>query len=195
MDLAALTLHIGYSENQVRVKEVHSSLKGLLTRVSDGMINAAWSEVEPVTIPENGTLLTLVLETTSDLNGNTDIFSLSSQSEFADANGDKIDNANLKISRIDNTTEYGINVYPNPVKDESTIQYTLPGTARVNLTILDQYGKTIATLKDKEEDAGNYTVKFIPADYNLANGVYFCRIQADSPKGNFRKTVKLIYIR
>jgi hypothetical protein len=195
MDLAALTLHLRYPEHQVRIKEVRSELKGAMTTIADGMVNIAWSDLEPKYIPSDGTLATLVLETTADLDGTQDIFSWSNMSEFANEAGETIEGVNLKIARIDNTSEYGISVYPNPVHQESTILYTLPETGHVNLTILDQFGKTIAVLKDQDEEAGNHITKFIPADYTLANGVYFCRIQVDGPTGNFSKLVKLIYIR
>ncbi|MFZ4523588.1 MAG: T9SS type A sorting domain-containing protein, partial [Bacteroidales bacterium] len=195
MDMSALTLYLNYPENKVRVKEVRSELPGMLYTVADGRINIAWSEPQPTYIAANGTLITLVLETVGTLNGNEDLFGLSSISEFADEYGDPIDGVNLKIDRLDNTSEYGLNVYPNPLKTETTIQYTLPSTGKVTLTILDQYGKTITTLKNQTEETGNYTVKFTPASYSLSNGVYFCRIQVQGQSGNFQKLVKLVYIR
>jgi hypothetical protein len=195
MDMSALTLFLKYAENQIRVKEVRSELTGLLYGVSDGQINLAWSKIEPVNIPSNGTLLTLVVETVGTLNGDQDLFTMSNESELSDESGIPIDGVNLKIDRIDNTTDYGINVYPNPLSKEATIQYTLPGTGHVSLTILDQFGKTISMLKNQNEEAGNYLVKFIPADYSLSNGVYFCKIQVEGQSGSFQKLVKLVYIR
>ena len=79
--------------------------------------------------------------------------------------------------------------YPNPFNPSTTIEYELPQTSRVKLTIYNVLGQKVATLVDAEQVPGNYRVKF--NGQNLAAGIYFYRLQA----GNFVQNRKMILIK
>ncbi len=69
--------------------------------------------------------------------------------------------------------------YPNPFNGATTIPFTIPTPQRVTLRIFDATGGTVATLIDRDLDAGRYEVQWRPLDDDsrpAASGVYFARI-------------------
>jgi hypothetical protein len=79
--------------------------------------------------------------------------------------------------------------FPNPFNPTTTIQYALPATASVNLTVFNVLGQEAATLVNETKPAGTYTVRFDGS--GLSSGLYFYRLQA----GTFVEMKKLILLR
>lgn len=79
--------------------------------------------------------------------------------------------------------------YPNPFNPATVIKYTLPGNENVTLQVYSIYGELIATLINKHQEAGNYSVNFVPA--GLAAGVYYYSLTA----GNFKQIRKMMYLK
>ena len=61
-------------------------------------------------------------------------------------------------------------IFPNPFNPTANISYTLGKSGRVRLVIYDPTGKIIATLVDRDQQAGTYIVQF--DGRALASGVY-----------------------
>ena len=70
--------------------------------------------------------------------------------------------------------------YPDPFAASTTIGYTLPDDARVELVVYDMLGRVRARLVDGSQPAGTYTLSF--AADGLASGVYLLRL--DTPMGS-----------
>jgi len=68
--------------------------------------------------------------------------------------------------------------YPNPAHSQTTFNYTIPETVKVELTILDLTGRVVKTLISETQNAGTYSVNF--AIENELPGIYFYRINAGS---------------
>ncbi|MFA5834657.1 MAG: T9SS type A sorting domain-containing protein [Bacteroidota bacterium] len=83
--------------------------------------------------------------------------------------------------------------YPNPSNPVSAINYEIPLTSHVLLTIVDAMGNKIRDLVNRNQAAGKYTVSFstIQGTTNLSSGVYFYRLEA----GEFTATKKLILLK
>jgi hypothetical protein len=79
--------------------------------------------------------------------------------------------------------------YPNPFNPTTTIRYSLPHRSHVTLTIFNTLGQKVAELVNGDIDAGSHGVRFDAS--NLASGVYFCRLQAES----FVDAKKLLLVR
>jgi type IX secretion system substrate protein/SMP-30/gluconolaconase/LRE-like protein len=84
--------------------------------------------------------------------------------------------------------ELAFTVYPNPISDQSYIQFELTKSEVIELEILDQQGKTIQTLLNGIQSSGNHKVLF--AGHDLAVGIYYCRLEI-SGKSIVRKLVVL----
>ncbi len=67
--------------------------------------------------------------------------------------------------------------YPNPFNPKTKISYTLPRSSDVMLKVYDVLGREVATLVDKEQKSGSYTVNF--DGQSLSSGVYFYRLETD----------------
>jgi hypothetical protein len=83
--------------------------------------------------------------------------------------------------------------YPNPFNPSTRIQYGLPKTARVRLSIFDILGRKIATLVDEEKLAGFHTVEWDGLTTNrqrASGGVYFFKLEA----GQIVKVKKMLFL-
>ena len=83
--------------------------------------------------------------------------------------------------------------YPNPFRGSTTISYTLANDSHVTLQVYDQTGKLVTALFEGDQNAGSYNLPFA-ADH-LAAGIYYYRIIAASPNGNFVQTNSLSIFR
>jgi len=79
--------------------------------------------------------------------------------------------------------------FPNPFNPETTIKYSIPMQAEVNLKIYDMLGREVAVLVNEPQNAGNHSVKFNAA--NLSSGIYIYTLQT----GKFISTKKLMFLK
>ena len=82
--------------------------------------------------------------------------------------------------------------YPNPFNLETRIKYDLPARARVKLDIYNLRGELIRTLRDEEQPAGKYELRWDGRnadDNTVASGVYVYRIRAGDWKMTRRMTL------
>ncbi len=86
--------------------------------------------------------------------------------------------------------------YPNPFNPTTTIKYSIPnvGTAhelslQTRLIVYDILGREVATLVNKAQAPGNYSVQFDAS--KLSSGIYFYRLSA----GKFIETKKMILMK
>ena len=83
--------------------------------------------------------------------------------------------------------------YPNPFNPSTIIRYSVPENSNVELTVYDILGNKVTTLINKEQNAGNHEVEFIPSSINggISSGVYFYTLKT----GTGALTKKLIYLK
>ncbi len=79
--------------------------------------------------------------------------------------------------------------YPNPFNPVTTIDFSLPVTARIDLDVFDITGKLVEKLVSGNKKAGKYFVRFDAS--KLSSGVYFYRLNVDGRDLRTRKMVLL----
>ncbi len=79
--------------------------------------------------------------------------------------------------------------YPNPFNPSTKISYSLVEKGFVTFKIFDILGKEIATIVNKEQGQGNYSIDFDAS--NLASGVYLYKLQT----GQFVSTKKMLLMK
>ncbi|MEO1022968.1 MAG: T9SS type A sorting domain-containing protein [Bacteroidota bacterium] len=67
--------------------------------------------------------------------------------------------------------------YPNPFNPTTTIEYGVPQSGAVTLEVFDVTGRKVATLVDRQQQAGSYSVRFDAS--RLSSGMYFYRLEAN----------------
>jgi len=78
--------------------------------------------------------------------------------------------------------------YPNPFNPRTTIEFGLPQTAHVTLTVYDMTGRVVRRLFDETRAAGRYQEQVDFSD--LASGVYLYRLV--TPEKAFTRIIHLV---
>jgi hypothetical protein len=63
--------------------------------------------------------------------------------------------------------------YPNPFNPSTKIEFNLPESGNVTLTIYNILGKEVASLMNEKKNAGSYSVTFNPRPDKISSGIYF----------------------
>jgi len=79
--------------------------------------------------------------------------------------------------------------YPNPFNPSTKIEFALPKSGVISLTVYDILGRKVAELVNGSLTAGYHTVNFNAS--NLSSGVYFYRLEA----GDFVSVKKLMLLK
>jgi hypothetical protein len=79
--------------------------------------------------------------------------------------------------------------YPNPFNPRTIINYELPITSEVELSIYNLLGQKIITLISEKQSAGKYEVEFNGQEF--PSGVYLYKIQTE----NWQAVKKMILIK
>ncbi len=83
-------------------------------------------------------------------------------------------------------------VYPNPFTQGTTIEYTLPQTSTVDVSIYNLDGRKLVTLVNGQESTGKHRVEWTPSGTGspkISEGIYLCKISTPLKS----EIVKLIY--
>jgi uncharacterized membrane protein len=91
----------------------------------------------------------------------------------------KIDNSSSVEADVINPDGYALNQnFPNPFNPTTTINFVIPNSELVKLTVYNSLGQEIAVLVNEEVSAGQHSVRFDAV--NLASGVYLIKMSAGS---------------
>jgi PKD repeat protein len=112
--------------------------------------------------------------------------------------GSRVAVSNLSLSKGTDPTLPGGFVlnqnYPNPFNPSTSISYSLPQSATVELAIFNVLGQKIRTLTVGVQSAGDHTVEWDGTDESgltVSSGVYFYQLEA----GGFRQTKKMMLMK
>lgn len=121
-----------------------------------------------------------------NINTETGLFTASEEGSFTvtadDLSGTATGTATVHVNPVSVTrknsvvTQFGLSQnYPNPFNPTTRISFQVKEKCRVSLRIYDIRGQEIATLANREFEAGNYSRPFNAQ--HLPSGVYFYRIR------------------
>lgn len=80
--------------------------------------------------------------------------------------------------------------YPNPFNSETTIEYQLPVTSNVDLSIYNILGQKVITLVSEKQSDGNYRAVWNAGLFG--SGIYIYRLETDN---GFSKSQKLVLLK
>ena len=84
--------------------------------------------------------------------------------------------------------------YPNPINQETTIEYQIPENSEVIIEVFNTLGHLLRTLVKEKQTAGYYSVHWDTRDEtgnNVSNGIYLCILRTK----NYIMTCKMIILR
>jgi len=91
-------------------------------------------------------------------------------------------NDGVKISTIEGIPQnYTISNYPNPFNPSATLQFTVPKTSFINISIFDNNGKKIKTVLSGLKEEGFHSIKWNgqnESGVKVVSGLYFVRFTA-----------------
>ena len=189
----AITLDLGYNPALVEVVEVET-MEGMLSNIANGTVSIAWSNLNPMVLADNDVVVTLKVKAIGEIASTETLFSIGMNSEFADQSANVIEPVTLKSFGV--TTDPAALDYflstnrPNPFNTSTFIEYTMPETGKVRLSVLDMLGQELAVIVDETQTAGSYTVEFSAA--GLATGVYIYKITVDGETRDFISTERMV---
>jgi hypothetical protein len=105
------------------------------------------------------------------------------------------------LDQKDNTLISGLQLhqnYPNPFNPSTRIDYDLPFSGNVNISIYNLMGQKIATLVNATQTSGSYTVWFHAnsSGKEIPAGIYFYRLELRSNNGKtFTRTRKMLLVK
>lgn len=79
--------------------------------------------------------------------------------------------------------------YPNPFNPVTVINYSVPNSGTVKLTVFDMLGRTVSEPLNEYKSPGKYEISF--NGENLSSGVYYYTLES----GNFSQTRKMILLK
>ena len=89
--------------------------------------------------------------------------------------------------------------YPNPFNPSTRIEYSLPASADVELTVFNILGQQVALLLNQEQSAGTHSITWNAEDSNglkLSSGIYFYKLKATTANGiDFLDIKKMILLK
>jgi len=94
---------------------------------------------------------------------------------------------NVGIPQTINNEKGALQIYPNPVADNSIISFNLTQNSNVKLSVYNINGQLMEALLDKTMKKGNYQISW-NATGKLISGVYLLKLET----GNTKETTKVI---
>ncbi len=97
----------------------------------------------------------------------------------------------LESSGINNAFSYNnsIQVFPNPYKGSTLIQYELYKDSDISLKVYNMLGQNIAEIEHGRKSAGKYETRFSAREFGSRPGIYYLKFEID---GRIFSTRKLI---
>jgi hypothetical protein len=203
-EISAISLGFYYPREYLEIDSVILAdiAQGVYSSDTNGLVIIAWSDINPISILDEGTILTLRMKTL-DLSGlvGTIKLGLYESSEFADQSANVIEGVELEIPEIqylkpdtlDTISGNHVKVYPNPFKDYTGIYFSLESDSKVRISFYDLAGMALGPADETDYTKGSYQLK--PYSLDFPKGVYLLKFEIINEKESSVKLIKVIAIK
>ncbi len=192
---ASLVLDIPAGLEVMKVTPANDQVSNLVYNIVDGKLYIEWYTTQNTNLTTGATIFNLTLRTDQSSYDDVFMFNIDGESMMGDADARILDNALITIPKV-KISQAGFVLgdnYPNPFSQSTEIPYTLPEAGKVNITVYNAVGETVATIVNAEQAAGNYMVTF--DGNNLPQGVYMYRVVVTGEHRNFEATRRMVISR
>ena len=177
-------------------------VKGYHYSITDSSFLLSWSDINPVSIGENDTLMTLGLNAL-DLSvlDETIRLELYEFTEFADSTASILEGIILEIPEIyykfpdPQDTVYGtsVRVFPNTFDEYITVDFSLKYESRIRLSLYNPEGVKFLEKQETTYPEGVYQERIYAAD--LSKGIYLLKFEIRNSEGEFERVFKIMSLR
>jgi hypothetical protein len=167
-----------------KIAEVTSDLSG-------AVININGNEAMLVWYPADGKSAVKVNGVFAKVKFADKVTDVSVASELTDIAGNTI-SKEVAVATVPSVFALDQN-YPNPFNPSTTINYSLPQSGKVTLTIYNVMGQEVAKLVNEQKSAGSYSVEWAPK--NVASGMYIYRINVQTEKEVLTSSKRLMLLK
>ena len=189
-NIGSFCIELYYDNQIVDVKSIESELSNYRYIITDNKIKIIWADInlEGISINSTSNLFSIdfdLKDKNADLN--KEIFFLGSESKITDVKGNPYYNIGITYPsfKYKQIFSWEVKNYPNPFREYTYIDYSLPETGNVQLYITDISGKLIKSLINEIQPEGNYKTEVDGSALNP--GIYFYQLIFT---GSERNTVK-----
>jgi hypothetical protein len=199
VEAGAITLKFNYRNDLIEVLSTNYADDEVLIDQENGILNIAWFNTTPKEFSENEPVAMIKVRILSDITEGTDLFTLRTGTELANAQAQAIGEVTFKTiglttdNNIINSTDVSMSNYPNPFNNVTTVSYTLPENGKVTVEIFNSLGMKVSTLvQDQTQEAGIHTVDFNAN--KVKSGVYVCRIVVQGETQNYSAVNRMVVV-
>jgi len=165
-------------------------------------LRISWYSLTPVKVKADEDLMILKLRTgTSFKDGKSMEITMEEDllNEIADPTFKVIDGVTLKTAIAVGTSdlkgeftgsELLLTLFPNPVTDKLTFNYSLPVDGEVTIQVYNSIGSLAGTILRQSKTRGSYTLVYDAA--TLPRGVYFAKILLKGKSPDMIRTVRFV---
>ncbi len=181
----------------IYIEDLSSQLDGIQFNQSNGILKVIWQDktISGAVLNANEPLFTLKVNSSSiDHTMEIENISLNKESHFVDLDGNELKDAQISLpsfSGIDQQNELN-NIYPNPIYNTATINYSLASSYKVSLQIYNTVGQLVTNLVDEEQTTGSYEVKFNRSNLHLSAGSYIYRLECKGENSFVQSKIMII---
>jgi len=85
--------------------------------------------------------------------------------------------------------------YPNPFNPQTTINYSVKENSNITITLYSLLGEKIATLVNKDQNAGNYDIVWNASNYPSGIYIYIMTAESNVSKNTFQNVKKMVLLK
>jgi parallel beta-helix repeat protein len=197
----AVSFGFYYPEGMMKVKGVRFEHdNGYVYSAQNGLFRFAWAGVEPIQVSERQSIRIIVEMESLDLSPLSDGFlpELFEVVEVANQWGDRLSAMVSapelrKVATSLNDAQAGVSglaVFPNPVRDEATIRFSIDSDALVSFDWINASGSVVLSRTEVHYSAGRHQV--ILDGTVLSKGVYMLGMRIKSANGEKVQYAKVV---
>lgn len=201
LEVGAISLGFYYPEEYLEITgaEMANGNTNIVWHAENGLFRMGWCDLNPVNTIAGETLITLKIKT-KDLSGLTGSIALElfEDSEFADASASVNYGVILEIPEIqtlmvgiiNSSSEIRLSANPNPVRDKTVVEFSIPEPANVKLGVFNLMGTMVQNIADGNFGAGNHSIELNIQD--IESGIYLCKIEITNDHQEYSKIIKMV---
>jgi hypothetical protein len=200
--ISAISLGFYYPQDYLEIDSVSLAniTQGVYSSDTNGLVIVAWSDINPISVPDEGTIMTLRMKTL-DLSGlaGTIKLGLYELSEFADQSANVIQGVQLEVPEIqyknpiDTTSDNNVTFGPNPFNDHATVRFYLKAESMVRISLWDVSGLEVFRTEETSYKEGMHYVELNALDVSI--GTYLLKLEIGNSAGSETKLIKVMALR